>query len=137
MSKNQKPAELQGYEMPPVRDFLTETQRDGTTLCASDVYSETYSWLKARGCANTVSRQLIEQYAMSVSRWVHCEQIISKHGYIAKHPTTGAAMTSPYVTMSQAYMKQIISIRAEINRIVEDSRPKLIEGVVREVVYGE
>ncbi|MDE7195156.1 MAG: P27 family phage terminase small subunit [Oscillospiraceae bacterium] len=137
MSKNQKPAELQGYEMPPVRDFLTETQRDGTTLCATDVYSETYSWLKARGCENTVSRQLIEQYAMSVSRWVHCEQIISKYGYIAKHPTTGAAMTSPYVTMSQAYMKQIISIRAEINRIVEDSRPKLIEGVVREVVYGE
>ena len=74
---------------------------------------------------------------MSVSRWVHCEQIISKYGYIAKHPTTGAAMTSPYVTMSQAYMKQIITIRAEINRIVEDSRPKLIEGVVREVVYGE
>ncbi len=137
MSKNQKPAELQGYEMPPVRDFLTETQRDGTTLCATDVYSETYSWLKARGCENTVSRQLIEQYAMSVSRWVHCEQIISKYGYIAKHPTTGAAMTSPYVTMSQAYMKQIISIRAEINRLVEDSRPKLIEGVVREVVYGE
>ena len=137
MSKNQKPAELQGYEMPPVRDFLTETQRDGTTLCATDVYSETYSWLKARGCENTVSRQLIEQYAMSVSRWVHCEQIISKYGYIAKHPTTGAAMTSPYVTMSQAYMKQIISIRAEINRIVEDSRPKLIEGVVLEVVYGE
>lgn len=137
MSKNQKPAELHGYVMPPVRDFLNETQRDGTTLCASDVYSETYSWLKARGCENTVSRQLIEQYAMSVSRWVHCEQIISKYGYIAKHPTTGAAMTSPYVTMSQAYMKQIISIRAEINRIVEDSRPKLIEGVVREVVYGE
>ncbi len=137
MSKNQKPAELQGYEMPPVRDFLNETQRDGTTLCASDVYSETYSWLKARGCENAVSRQLIEQYAMSVSRWVHCEQIISKYGYIAKHPTTGAAMTSPYVTMSQAYMKQIILIRAEINRIVEDSRPKLIEGVVREVVYGE
>ncbi len=137
MSKNQKPVELQGYVMPPVRDFLNETQRDGTTLCASDVYSETYSWLKARGCENTVSRQLIEQYAMSVSRWVHCEQIISKYGYIAKHPTTGAAMTSPYVTMSQAYMKQIISIRAEINRIVEDSRPKLIEGVVREVVYSE
>lgn len=42
MSKNQKPAELQGYEMPPVRDFLNETQRDGTTLCATDVYSETY-----------------------------------------------------------------------------------------------
>ncbi len=137
MSKNQKPAELQGYEMPPVRDFLNETQRDGTTLCATDVYSETYSWLKARGCEKIVSRQLIEQYAMSVSRWVHCEQIISKYGYIAKHPTTGAAMTSPYVTMSQAYMKQIITIRAEINRIVEDSRPKLIEGVVREVVYGE
>ena len=56
MSKNQKPAELQGYEMPPVRDFLTETQRDGTTLCTTDVYSETYSWLKARGCENTVLR---------------------------------------------------------------------------------
>lgn len=137
MSKKQtQPEELQAVEMPPVRDFLTETQRDGTTLCASDVYSETYSWLKLMGCENVVSRQLIEQYAMSVSRWVHCEQTISKYGYIAKHPTTGTAMTSPYVTMSQAYMKQIISIRAEINRIVEDNRP-VTSNFMQEVVYGE
>ena len=70
-------------------------------------------WLKSRNCENAVSEQIVEQYAMSVARWVHIEQRISKYGYLAKHPTTGAPMQSPYVMMSQAYMKQIIAIRAE------------------------
>lgn len=72
---------------------------------------------------------------MSVARWVHIEQMISKYGYIAKHPTTGAPMQSPYVMMSQAYMKQIIAIRAEIQALIKDSRPAAM--MIREVVYGE
>ncbi len=116
-----KPVDLDSSDIPPVKDVLTEIQRDGTSLCAAEVYEETYSWLAQRSCEKIVSRQLVEQYAMSVSRWIHCEQIISKYGYIAKHPTTGAAIASPYVSMSQSYMKQVNTIWNEIYQIVKEN----------------
>ena len=101
-----QPAELEAVDVPPVKEFMTTIQRDGTKLCAKEVFTETYEWLKARGCEKLVSQQLVEQYAMSVSRWIHCEEVVSKTGYIAKHPTTSAPIASPYVSMSQAYLKQ-------------------------------
>ena len=67
-----QPAEIESAETPPVRDFMTELQRDGTKLLADEVYTETYEWLKERSCEKIVSRQLVEQYAMSISRWIHC-----------------------------------------------------------------
>ena len=33
---------------------------------------------------------------MSVSRWIQCEEAISEFGMLAKHPTTGNAIASPY-----------------------------------------
>lgn len=132
MPKNKQ---IQAVEMPPVKKFLAETQRDGTQLCAADVFSETMAWLRGKGCEGVVSEHIVEQYAMSVARWVHLEQMISKYGYIAKHPTTGAPMQSPYVTMAQTYAKQVIAIRDEINLLLKEARPKLTE-TVREVVYG-
>ena len=133
MKKNKQ---IQPVAMPPVKDFLDAVQRDGGKLCADYVFSQTMSWIKSRNCENSVSEQIVEQYAMSVARWVHLEQKISEYGYIAKHPTTGAPMQSPYVTMSQAYMKQILAIRAEIQALVKDARPSSAT-MIREVVYGE
>ena len=127
--------ELQTIAMPSVKEYLTAVQRDGSELCSEEVFCQTMGWLKSRNCENAVSEQIVEQYAMSVARWVHIEQMISKYGYIAKHPTTGAPMQSPYVMMSQAYMKQIIAIRAEIQALIKDSRPAAM--TIREVVYGE
>ena len=127
--------DLQAISMPPVKDYLGALQRDGTKLCAGDVVRETTEWLKARGCEDAVSSQMVEQYAMSVARWVHLEEMISKYGYIAKHPTTGAPMQSPYVTMAQGYLKQAVAIREEILLLVKDARPS-ITATVREVVYG-
>ena len=70
-----QPANMESAETPPVRDFMKELQRDGTKLLADDVYTETYQWLKERSCEKIVSRQLVEQYAMSISRWIHCHQV--------------------------------------------------------------
>jgi hypothetical protein len=61
-----------------------------------------------------VSTQLVEQYAMSVSRWIQCEECISEFGFLAKHPTTGNAIASPYVSMSQQYMKQVNQVWYQI-----------------------
>ncbi len=132
----QNKPQIEAVEMPPVKNFLTDEQRDGSELCAEDVFRETAAWLKSKGCDNAVSKQMLEQYSMSVARWIHLERLISKYGYIAKHPTTGAPMQSPYVTMAQMYMKQVIAIRAEINLCLKEARPVKTTSV-REVVYGE
>lgn len=127
--------DMQAVEMPSVKEYLTAVQRDGSELCAKDVYERTVGWLKGIHCENAVSEQVIEEYSMAVARWVHLEQMISKYGYIAKHPTTGAPIPSPYVAMAQGYLKQISAIRAEINQTIKYNRP-VSSDFMREVVYG-
>ena len=101
------PDDLDGEDMPPVKDYLLQTQKDGSTLYAKDIFKETWQWLKKKGCTTIVSKQLVEQYAMSVARWIQCEEAVTKYGYLAKHPTTGAPIASPYVAMSRDYKKQM------------------------------
>ena len=116
-----EPAEIEGVEVPPVKDYLKAKQKNGKDICAEEVYKTTYIWLKKRGCEKLVSTQLLEQYAMSVSRWIQCEEAISEFGFLAKHPTTGNAMQSPYVAMSQNYMKQVNQVWFQIYQIVKDN----------------
>ncbi|MBR5163387.1 MAG: terminase, partial [Schwartzia sp.] len=68
-----------------------------------------------------VNPTMLQQYAMSVSRWIQCEEILSEFGFLAKHPTTGAAIASPYVAMSQQYMKQVNQIWYQIYQIVKEN----------------
>ena len=114
-------AAFDGADVPPVRDFLKAEQKNGKDLCAADVYAETYRWLAERGCERLVNKQLIEQYAMSVSRWIHCEECISEYGFLAKHPTTGNAIASPYVAMSRDYMKQTSQLWDQIFQVVREN----------------
>ena len=116
-----EPTDIQGFEIPPVKDYLKAKQKNGKDLCAEEVYRETYAWLKARGCDSLVNSQLVEQYAMSVSRWIQCEECISEYGFLAKHPTTGNAIASPYVSMSRDYMKQTNQCWYQIYQIVKEN----------------
>ena len=122
------PVEIEGVEMPPIKDFLKAKQKNGKDLCAEEVYKSTYLWLKKKRCEKLVSTQLLEQYAMSVSRWVQCEEAISEFGFLAKHPTTGNAMQSPYVAMSQNYMKQVNQVWFQIFQVVKDNSSADIGG---------
>ena len=112
-------AQFDGEDMPPVKDYLKARQKIGS-LCAEEIDEETWKWLKERGCAGVVNVQLVEQYAMSVSRWIQCEECISEYGFLAKHPTTGAACASPYVAMAQQYMKQTNQIWYQIFSVVKE-----------------
>lgn len=58
---------------------------------------------------------------MATARWIHCETIITNTGYLAKHPTTGAAIASPYVGMSQNYMNQANRLWNEIFAVVREN----------------
>ncbi len=116
-----EPVDLRGIETPPVKEYLKANQKCGIELSAEDVFDDTYRWLSARGCETLVGQQLIEQYAMSVARYIQCETAISQFGFLAKHPTTGNAMQSPYVAMSQNYMKQANQLWFQIFQIVKEN----------------
>ncbi len=61
-------AKLECVDMPTPKDYMKEKQKNGGEFCAEEIYTETWEWLKKRGCERLVKTQLIEQYAMSVSR---------------------------------------------------------------------
>ena len=99
-------AVLAGEVMPEPSEYLSDIQRDGKPLGADIVYRETWRWLDERGCTRFVSKRLIEAYAQAFARYVQCEQAISKFGLLGKHPTTGAAIASPFVAMSQSLVSR-------------------------------
>ena len=115
------PPSLEGVEVPPPKQYLRSTQKNGRGVSAEEIYYETWQWLKARGCEKLINPQLIEQYAMSVSRWVQCEEAISEYGFLAQHPTTGNPIASPYVAMSQQYMKQVNQAWFQIYQVVREN----------------
>ena len=96
-------------------------QKNGEAFIASDVFKDTWTWLKERGCSEVVNPQLVQQYSMAVARWVQCENAISEYGFLAKHPTTGAAIASPYVAMSREYLKQVNQCWFQIFQLVKEN----------------
>jgi len=116
-----EPPTFEGADVPPVKEYMKAKQKNGQGLYAAEVYQETWKWLQERGCDRLVNSQLIEQYAMSVSRWIQCEECISEFGFLAKHPTTGNAIASPYVSMSQQYMKQVNQVWYQIFQVVKEN----------------
>lgn len=112
---------LEGVDVPLVDEYLRQEQRCGKPLKADLILNQTVNWLREIKCEHIVSRQLVEQYAMSVARWIQTEEMISQTGFLAKHPTTGAAIASPYVKMSQDYMKQVNQTWYQIYQLVREN----------------
>lgn len=109
---------MPGKRCPEPSNYLSEIQRDGKPLGADLVYRETWQWLDQRGCSHFVAPRLIEAYAQAFARYVQCEQAISEFRLLGKHPTTGAAIASPFVAMSQSFGKRANVYWYEIDEIV-------------------
>jgi hypothetical protein len=37
---------LEGVDMPPVKEYMKAKQKNGTELCAEEIFEETWEWLK-------------------------------------------------------------------------------------------
>lgn len=114
-------SDLPGEDIPAPSDYLSARQKDGKPLGADALYIETWKWLKERGCEKFVNPRLIEAYAQAFTRYIQCEEAISIYGLLGKHPTTGGAITSPFVQMSQSFQKQANLIWYEIFDIVKQN----------------
>lgn len=112
------------FEPPPPKEYLTAEQKGGEQLCSKQIYQETYRWLKSVGCEKIVAKQLVEDYALAKSRHIQCENILSKFGLLAKHPTTGEPTRSPFIGMSIDYNKQATQIWCQIYSIVKENNAK-------------
>ena len=114
--------ELQGIEMPKPREFLSSEQNEGLPeLQALNVYEQTWKWLQERRCDHLIMPQLVEQYAMSVARWIQCEECVSDFGFLSQHPTTKGAQLSPFVTAGQNFMKQANTLWCMIYQVVREN----------------
>lgn len=114
-------AELNGEDTPMPGNYLSTRQKDGKPLGADLLFIETWKWLKSRGCEKFVNPRLVEAYAQAFTRYIQCEEAISTYGLLGKHPTTGAAITSPFVQMSQSFQKQANLLWYEIFDIVKQN----------------
>ena len=114
--------DLVGADMPKPSEILSAKQRNGKPLGADKIYRDTWLWLKGFRCERLVSPATIEQYAMSVARWIQCEEAISAYGLLGKHPTvSNSPIQSPFVAMSQSFMKQAQQIWAQIYQVVREN----------------
>ena len=93
----------------------------GSVLQAQEIYTETWQWLKGIGCAAKVSPQLLERYAMCSARWVQCEEMTNRMGFLSKHPTTGKPIPSPFINIGINYMNQAVRLWNEIFQIVKEN----------------
>ncbi len=114
-------AELFGEDMPSPGEYLSTHQRDGKPLGADTIYAETWNWLKVRGCEKLVNPRLLEAYAQAFARFIQCEEAVSTYGLLGKHPTTGGAIASPFVQMSQSFQKQANLLWYELFDIVKQN----------------
>lgn len=121
-------ADLHGETMPPPKEYLAARQKDGGTTVALEVYESTWRWLNERGCARLIPPQMLEQYAQTVARWIQCEEAISTYGFLSKHPTTSAPIPSPFVSMSQSFMKQANNLWLTIFQTVKENCSAPFEG---------
>ena len=113
--------DLEGQPMPKPSKMLSAKQKNGKKLVAADVYKKTWNWLHERGCAALVSPELLERYAMCSARWVQCEEMTNRMGFLSKHPTTGKPIPSPFINIGINYMNQAVRLWNEIFQIVKEN----------------
>lgn len=113
--------ELEGADMPSPSDYLSAQQKDGQPLGADEIFKETWDWLKNRGCERLVNNRLLESYSEAFARYIQCSEAVSKYGLLGKHPTTGAAIASPFVQLSLNFQKQANLLWYEIYDIVKQN----------------
>lgn len=112
--------DLEGVEMPNPKDYLLDDQKDGRAFEAQAIYESVWKWLNDRQCAQLVSPELIEHYALSAARLIQCEHAISTYGFLARN-SQGNAITSPYIPIAQMYMKQANSVWSMIYAIIKEN----------------
>ena len=114
-------------EISEIKAYLSRDQRTGQ-LYGKEIFEQMVDWLRERNCAHLISPHLLEQYSMAMARWIQLENVTSEYGLVSKHPTTGAMIGSPFVTMSQSYLRQANLLFQQIFTIVSENSREPVTG---------
>jgi hypothetical protein len=114
-------SEINGEDMPPPNKILSENTKGASKNIAKEIYINTWNWLKERKCEHLINPQIIEQYALSVARWRQTENAVHSFGFLAKHPTTQMPIASPFIKISQDFLKQSMNLWLQIYTVVKDN----------------
>lgn len=102
-------------------EYLDTVQKGKKPFLAGKIYRDTSEWLKDRGVIRHVNPKLIEQYSISMARFIQAEEMISRKGMIGKHPTTQADTISPYISSSEKYNKLALAAWGQIAAIIDQN----------------
>lgn len=91
---------------PTFNRDLYDSKGAYSLTAAEDVYYSVFKFARNNGADERVPKELVELFAVTYSRWVQAERDISREGFTAEHPTTGAPCKSPLVDVSNTYSKQ-------------------------------
>ena len=108
---------------PPFNRDLCDAKGAYSLAAAEDVYYSVFKFARDNGAEGRVPKELVELFAVTYSRWVQVEKDISKEGFTAEHPTTGAPCKSPLVDVSNTYSKQAHNYWYSIWSAIKDSEP--------------
>lgn len=101
--------------------FFDAEQKSGEAFLANQVLEEITSWLAANHVLDKVPNHLLTMYATSTARWMQAEEKVNKNGFLAKHPTTGAPITSPYVNLALEFSKSAQGCWYQIYNMIKDA----------------
>ena len=107
----------------PFNRDLCDAKGAYSLAAAEDVYYSVFKFARNNGADGRVPKELVELFAVTYSRWVQVEKDISKEGFTAEHPTTGAPCKSPLVDVSNTYSKQAHNYWYSIWSAIKDSEP--------------
>ena len=98
--------DMHGEDMPPVAEYLKQVTKNSQQNLAPQIYEDTWRWLNERGCAIYVKKELIEQYALYMQRWIQCEEGIIFRLFYGKASTNMDCLpsTRPHNCRSPARM---------------------------------
>jgi len=108
---------------PPFNRQLISGEDSFALNHAEDVYYSVYKFAGNNDADRRISKELVELFAVSYSRWVQVEREISRNGFTSAHPTTGAECKSPLVEVSNTYSKQAHNYWYSIWAAVKDGKP--------------
>ncbi len=96
---------LEACELPTPPDYLAEAAKGmGSYPSAAEIFEKVTAWLETTGCLHLIPPEHIAEYSLLKARWLECESKNAQHGLLAKHPTSGQPIASPYMRIGIDYL---------------------------------
>jgi P27 family predicted phage terminase small subunit len=113
-----RPIEIVDFE---TGQELPRTPPDWLSARGKMVYTTVFEWLEKVGCLKGILPAHLEEYAHCKARWHECEQQNERVGLIVKD-NKGNPAPSPFVALSNNYLRQANDAWAKIYAVVRESK---------------